>query len=309
MTHALIKTTLFQIPQMSLTPIRVTELETAPTVTPTEQIISLWLHGKSKNTSALYRRVSSMLFAASTKPIQWLSLQDFQSFADSLEERGLAISSRRTYISVIKSLMSFSHRAGLIPVNASVALSTPKSKDALSQKILTESDILILIAKESNPRNKLLLKVLYYAGLRVSELCGLNWSDLSANGDSGQLLIFGKGGKTRVVLLPKVLYHQLLDSRGDTSDSDPIFRSRKSNNDGRLHRATATRLVKDAAINAGLSEKASAHWLRHCHASHSLNRGAPIHLLAATLGHSSIATTTKYLHAKPNDSSALYLAG
>ncbi|MBD0311771.1 MAG: site-specific integrase [Microcoleus sp. T3-bin5] len=56
-----------------------------------------------------------------------------------------------------------------------------------------------------------------------------------------------------------------------------------------------------------MSEKTSAHWLRHCHASHALNRGAPIHLLSQTLGHASVATTSKYLHAKPNDSSGLYL--
>ena len=285
------------------------QITPAPAPTPTEQIISLWLHGKSKNTKSLYRRVAAMLLLCTDKPLPAHSLQDFQDFADILESRGLALSSQRTYISVIKSLFGFAQKTGLISINAAVALSAPKAKDSLSQKILTESDILILIARESNPRNKMLLKVLYYAGLRVSELCGLNWSDLSANGDSGQLLIFGKGGKTRVVLLPKNLYQELVSGRGDAGDNEPIFISRKTTNGGRLHRATVTQLVKDAAINAGLSEKASAHWLRHCHASHSLNRGAPIHLLAATLGHSSIATTTKYLHAKPNDSSALYLAG
>jgi hypothetical protein len=65
---------------------------------------------------------------------------------------------------------------------------------------------------------------------------------------------------------------------------------------------------KEAAKRAGISEKTSAHWLRHCHASHDLNRETPIHLLSQTLGHASVATTSKYLHAKPNDSSGLYLA-
>ena len=64
---------------------------------------------------------------------------------------------------------------------------------------------------------------------------------------------------------------------------------------------------KEAAKRAGISEKTGAYWLRHCHASHALNRGAPIHLLSQTLGHASVATTSKYLHAKPNDSSGLYL--
>ncbi len=275
--------------------------------TPTAQFIDLWVHGKSKETAALYRRVAATLLSTTDKPLQWLTLQDLQGFSDILEEKGLSVSSRRTYISVVKSLLSFSYRTGLIPVNAAVALVTPKPKDTLSQKILSELEIMTMIALESNPRNKLILKTLYYAGLRVSELCGLSWEDLSANGESGQLLIYGKGGKTRVVLLPRSLYLELVAARGDCGNSDPIFQSRKSNNDGRLHRATVTQLVKDAAKQAGISEKASAHWLRHCHASHALNRGAPIHLLSQTLGHASVATTSKYLHAKPNDSSGLYL--
>ncbi|MEG3960514.1 tyrosine-type recombinase/integrase, partial [Microcoleus sp. herbarium2] len=64
----------------------------------------------------------------------------------------------------------------------------------------------------------------------------------------------------------------------------PIFRSRKATNGGRLHRVSVTHLVKEAAKRAGISEKTSAHWLRHCYASHALNRGAPIHLRASNFG-------------------------
>ena len=67
------------------------------------------------------------------------------------------------------------------------------------------------------------------------------------------------------------------------------------------------RIVKAAAERAGLSVEVSAHWLRHAHASHSLGRGAPIHLVQQTLGHASVATTGRYLHARPTDSSARYL--
>ncbi len=275
--------------------------------TATDQLIDLWVHGKSKNTAMLYRRVAKLLLTID-KPLQWLTLQDFQSFSDTLEGKELSPSSRRTYISVVKSLLSFAHRTGLIPVNAAAALTTPKPKDTLSQKILSELEVMMMIALEPCDRNKLILKTFYYAGLRVSELCGLNWEDLTRNGESGQLLIYGKGSKTRVVLLPASLYREILNSRSDAGNSEPIFRSRKTTNGGRLHRVSATHLVKEAAKRAGISEKTSAHWLRHCHASHALNRGAPIHLLSQTLGHASVATTSKYLHAKPNDSSGLYLA-
>src|SRR6185295_9023148 len=53
--------------------------------------------------------------------------------------------------------------------------------------------------------------------------------------------------------------------------------------------------------------KISPHWLRHAHASHALDHGAPIHLVQATLGHTSVATTSAYLHARPGDSSARFL--
>jgi site-specific recombinase XerD len=65
--------------------------------------------------------------------------------------------------------------------------------------------------------------------------------------------------------------------------------------------------VKRAAARAGLSAEVSAHWLRHAHASHALERGSPIHLVQATLGHADISTTGRYLHARPSESSARFL--
>ena len=65
--------------------------------TATAQLIDLWTHGKSKNTAALYRHVATLLLTTTDKPLQWLTLQDFQSFADMLEGKELSPSSRRTY--------------------------------------------------------------------------------------------------------------------------------------------------------------------------------------------------------------------
>ena len=53
----------------------------------------------------------------------------------------------------------------------------------------------------------------------------------------------------------------------------------------------------------------SAHWLRHAHVSHALDRGAPVHLVQATVGHASLTTTSRYAHARPGDSSSRYLPG
>jgi integrase/recombinase XerD len=59
------------------------------------QIIDLWTHGKSKNTADLYRRVAKLLLTIIDKPLQWLTLQDFQYFADTLEKNDLSPSSHR----------------------------------------------------------------------------------------------------------------------------------------------------------------------------------------------------------------------
>jgi site-specific recombinase XerD len=96
-----------------------------------------------------------------------------------------------------------------------------------------------------------------------------------------------------------------LSEIGSTAAPDvPVFRSRKG---GPLDPSQVHRIVKAAAERAGLSAEVSAHWLRHAHASHSLDRGAPIHLVQQTLGHASVATTGRYLHARPTDSSVRYL--
>ena len=67
--------------------------------------------------------------------------------------------------------------------------------------------------------------------------------------------------------------------------------------------------MKKAAEEAGVDPRTSTHWLRHAHASHALDRGAAVHLVKDTLGHASLVTTTRYTHARPDDSSSLYLGG
>ncbi len=94
--------------------------------------------------------------------------------------------------------------------------------------------------------------------------------------------------------------------RGDASPDDAVFRS--SRGGGPLDARQVRRIVAAAARRAGVDANVSPHWLRHAHASHALDRGAAIHLVQATLGHSSVATTGRYLHARPTESSSKYLA-
>ncbi len=94
--------------------------------------------------------------------------------------------------------------------------------------------------------------------------------------------------------------------RGEAGPDDAVFRS--SRGGGPLDARQARRIVAAAARRAGVDAQVSPHWLRHAHASHALDRGAAIHLVQATLGHSSVATTGRYLHARPTESSSKYLA-
>jgi integrase/recombinase XerD len=275
-------------------------------VTGDQQLVELWMHGKAGNTQRYYRRESTNFLHWIGKSLSLVSLSDLQGYADKLDNDGLQVSSQAKALSTIKSLLTFGHKIGVLQFNVGAVIEMPKSKDRLAERILSESEVLMMIALESNRRNKLILKLLYGAGLRVSELCGLKWCDLKPSGESGQVTVFGKGGKTRVILLPVSLYRELVDMRGDRCHDDATFASRKGQ--GHLDTSMVLRIVKAASTKAGINGGVSPHWLRHCHASHSLDRGAPIQLVQSTLGHSSVATTSKYLHARPNDSSARYLA-
>ena len=166
---------------------------------------------------------------------------------------------------------------------------------------------MVMIALETEPRNHAILSLLYYGGLRVSELCALRWRNLQVRDTSGQVTVYGKGSKTRVVVLPKQLWQELQVLRGDAEENEPLFPSRDRSHGGHLHRYSVDRIIKAAALRAGIKSNVSPHWLRHAHASHALERGAKIHLVAATLGHSSVAVSSRYLHARPEESLGLYL--
>jgi integrase/recombinase XerD len=270
------------------------------------RLIELWLHGRPLTTQRAYRRDVGRLFRWTHKGLRELTLADLQSFADSLSqsERPLTASSQARVLSGVKSLLTFGHSTGYLPVNVGAALRLPKGKNRLAERIAPESAVQRMLALESNPRNHALLRLLYGAGARVSEACALRWRDLQERGEAGQVTVYGKGGKTRAILLSPETWRKLAALRGTASPDDPVFRSRKG---GALDTSQAWRIVKAAARRAGLAEGFSPHWLRHAHASHALDRGAPMSLVQATLGHESVATTGKYTHARPNDSSARFL--
>ncbi|MBI4643352.1 MAG: tyrosine-type recombinase/integrase [Deltaproteobacteria bacterium] len=264
----------------------------------------MWLHGRPPTTQKAYAYEVQGVLAAVGKPLAQITLGDLQSYFSTLES--LAPASRARAINAVKSLFSFAQRIGYLHFNPAAAVQGPKIKNTLAERILSEAQVHRLLALEPHPRNRVLLRLMYAAGLRVSEVCGLKWRDMQERQEgAGQITIFGKGGKTRVVLLSPETWTEVLALKGEGGADAPVFPSRKGK--GHLHPSQVKRIIQAAAERAGIAAPVSPHWLRHAHASHALDRGAPIHLVQATLGHASVATTGRYLHARPEDSSARYL--
>ena len=246
------------------------------------------------------------------KPLRTVTLAEVQEFADFLSEL-LAPASQARILAAMKSLFAFGHQVGYLPFDVGRPVKLPARRDERAERILSADDVHSVIAHARKGRDRALIRTLYIGGLRVAEAVGLRTRYLVTRDDGrgGQLAVFGKGSKTRPVLVPANLFVELSDLALPDSAA-PLFRSQKKGPYGAprpIPTRQAERIVKATARKAGLknASEVSPHWLRHAHASHAMDRGAKIHLVQATLGHSDISTTGRYLHARPDESSALYL--
>ena len=269
-----------------------------------EQLIGLWLHGRSKHTIKGYTNDIKHFFQNINKSLRSITLQDIQDYADHLAEKDYAQTTTKRMLCAVKSLFSFGHRIGYLVFDVGKPLRIPSPKESISERILTQEEVFYMFEMAKNPRDKMLLKLLYYTGLRVSEISGLKYSNFQQRDNTGQITVQTKGSKTNVILLPVHLWRELSEYRNGASEDTPIFRSRKGN---ALCVGQIQRIVRQVAVKAGITGKVSPHWFRHSHASHALENGCPIHLVQKQLNHSSISTTGKYLHARPTESSSKYL--
>jgi integrase/recombinase XerD len=161
--------------------------------------------------------------------------------------------------------------------------------------------------REGDPislRDFAILELLYSSGARVSEIVGVNASDISISktpdGDVTVLKLRGKGSKERLVPLGKFAVSALEDYFTRTR---PALASKNSKSEGalflnsrgkRLSRQSAWQIVLDAAVATGLEGRVSPHVFRHSYATHLLDGGADIRVVQELLGHSSVTTTQIY---------------
>jgi len=268
-----------------------------------EQAISLWLHGKAKHSQRAYRLDVGRFRAFISRPLPAVRLEDLQHFADSLS--ALAPASEKRTLAAVKSLLTFCLKIGYSPFNVGAALTVRKAKNTLAERILPHEDVARIIEREDNPRNHALLRFLYETGCRVSELCNVKWRDIQPR-DAGQaqVTVFGKGDKTRHVLISKRLHKELTRLRVDARDDAPVFPSKTGK---ALDQPAVYRVMQAAAQRAGIEQSVSPHWFRHAAASHALDNGCPIGLVKEQLGHASLETTSVYVHARPTDGLFKYL--
>lgn len=103
----------------------------------------------------------------------------------------------------MKSALSFGVKMSpnYLKVNVGLLVKLEQPEDMLAERIMSEQAVARMLALESNPRNHAILSLLYHTGLRAQELCSLQWRHVQPREESGQLAVFGKGKKTRFVLL------------------------------------------------------------------------------------------------------------
>jgi integrase/recombinase XerD len=265
-----------------------------PPDTTDAELVALWVHGKSPHTIRAYSDDVAAFRRFTGKPLRAKYLSDLQRYADSLVG---APATRGRRLKTLKSLLSFATRMGYLPFNAGAAIHGPALEQKLAERILSERQVFALLeAVEDQPRDHALIRLLYNGGLRVSELVTLRWRNLV----DGIANVTGKGGKTRVVRLSRGTWAELQALRTEDIGEDFVFP---------MSAVNAWKRVKRAARLAGISDvPVSPHFLRHSHGTHALRRGADLATVRDTLGHASIATTSRYLHARPEKSSGDYLA-
>ena len=164
----------------------------------------------------------------------------------------------------------------------------PKKNKTLPN-ILTIEELKKLIKSVINPKHKLIIKLLYGTGLRVSEIINLKKQDI--NFDENLIKIdLGKGSKDRFVKLPESVIEEL-NNFSKMGNSKYLFESQRG---GKLTAKTIQLILSNSAKKAGIKKRVYPHLLRHSFATHLLEQGTDLRIIQKLLGHSSIKTTQIY---------------
>ncbi|MEM4605579.1 MAG: tyrosine-type recombinase/integrase [Candidatus Pacearchaeota archaeon] len=173
-------------------------------------------------------------------------------------------------------------------LNENLDIPKPKRNKKIPE-ILTKDEIKKMIEVTSNIKHKLILKILYGCGLRVSEVINLLKKDINFN--EGLIHVkLSKGKKDRFVKLPKKLKEEL-EGYCKLTNEEILF---PSNRRGRLTKKTISKIVENSGKKAAITKEVYPHLLRHSFATHLLEQGTDLRIIKKLLGHSDIKTTQIY---------------
>jgi len=226
-----------------------------------------------------------------------------REFAMELGERGLDPASQARILSTVRSFYGWLFETQRIQVNPATALRNPKLPRRLPA-FLTEGESALLldfpITDFLTARLGCMLELLYAAGLRVSELTGLDLQDLLM--EQRTLRVLGKGSKERLVPFHEkaagVLRDYLARRRAFLAEKNlpatpALFLNQRG---GRLTPTSVRAFLAAALERAALQARVSPHALRHSFATHLLNHGMDLRAIQELLGHASLSTTQRYTH-------------
>ena len=255
-----------------------------------------------KTCEAYKRDLEDYLSYVNKEKLSQISQMDIRNYIRNLNKRGLAPSSISRSFSSIRSYYNFLTSEKIIKKNPTLILSSPRLPKKLPV-VLSEYEISAIIkcideTSQFGIRDKAIIEMLYSCGLRVSELCDLDLSNLFLDDDL--IRVFGKSMKERLLPMGKraktylknYLKHvrPIFNKQGQSSS---VFLSR---NGKTLTRAMINKILTKWSSLSGVSKIISPHTLRHSFATHLLEGGADLRFVQALLGHSDITTTQIYTH-------------
>lgn len=272
--------------------------------------------GAARNTVLSYGRdLKDFLAFANAKSLRLSDMEraDIETYLIRCEAQGLAQSTRARRLSAVRQLFRFAYDEGWRAENPALRITGPGKVKSLPKTLsIDEVDDLLRAAKAhgrndvERSRNACLMELLYATGMRVSELVSLPAS--AARGDPNMVLVHGKGDKERMVPLSQPAREALaawLEVR-DAQEEEARVKKRKapsrylfpsSGKEGYLTRQAFHRILKDFAVDAGISPaRVTPHVLRHAFATHLLQGGADLRAIQMLLGHADLSTTEIYTH-------------
>ena len=257
--------------------------------------------GSSKNTVLAYRRDLKRLYAfldSKGAKISGLTYPLFTSFLLEMRKTLSPVSCGRM-VAAISTFLKFLLQEGVLKKHPLPDLESPRLEKNLPEVLSGKEVEALLSAPGGSPagiRDKAILELLYATGMRVSELAGLKLEDVNLG--ENILKVKGKGNKERLIPFGEPAAQAVRKYLGVRTfpgrpESETLFLSRQKKP---LSRVSVWKIIRKAALAAGLTKKVYPHILRHSFATHFLEAGAGIRIVQELLGHQSLATTQVYTH-------------